>query len=283
MRKLMRANFERIRRSGLFWGEIIIWIGICFLEIEDDCRRAEAYDLPLLEMFQQSMFSHTVVMGIMFTVFISLFVGTEYSDGTIRNKLIVGQPRSSIYLSNFITCMAAGTVQLAAAVTTFLAVEILLTGELAMEPGKMIKTCVILLFLCMSYVSVYNLVSMLVSSRSHAAVVNILLAFAFLFVAAYLSSSLSAPEMMTDYSILADGSVLRENKVPNPEYISGTQRAVYQFLMDFLPGGQNLEVANSSYLVQLLEHPALSCFYSAVIAVVSNITGMIMFDRKDIK
>ncbi len=36
-------------------------------------------------------------------IFSSIFIGTEYSDGTMRNRLIVGHMRKNIYLANFIT------------------------------------------------------------------------------------------------------------------------------------------------------------------------------------
>ena len=46
-------------------------------------------------------------MGLVAAVFISLFVGSEYSDGTIRNKLVVGHSRMRIYLANLIVCSIA--------------------------------------------------------------------------------------------------------------------------------------------------------------------------------
>lgn len=43
-------------------------------------------------------------------VVVGLFVGTEYSDGTIRNKLSAGHARRDIYLSKLIVCAAADVV-----------------------------------------------------------------------------------------------------------------------------------------------------------------------------
>ncbi|MGY3662454.1 MAG: hypothetical protein ACXAHE_00930 [Roseburia sp. 1XD42-69] len=37
-----------------------------------------------------------------------MFLGTDYSDGTIRNKLTVGHTRTNIYLANLIVTFAAG-------------------------------------------------------------------------------------------------------------------------------------------------------------------------------
>lgn len=46
-----------------------------------------------------AFFSVAIYIGIILSVFCSLFIRTEYSDGTIRNKLIVGQKRSAVYFA----------------------------------------------------------------------------------------------------------------------------------------------------------------------------------------
>lgn len=51
-----------------------------------------------------SFFGCAFFIGIIMAVFCSLFIGTEHSDGTVRNKIIVGQKRDAIYLSSLISC-----------------------------------------------------------------------------------------------------------------------------------------------------------------------------------
>ena len=46
------------------------------------------------------LFIYALTVAILIPAFVSLFVGTEYSDGTIRNKMIIGHTRTCIYLSN---------------------------------------------------------------------------------------------------------------------------------------------------------------------------------------
>ena len=40
----------------------------------------------------------------------SFFIGQEYSDGTIHNKIISGKKRTDIYLANFVTCTLVSVI-----------------------------------------------------------------------------------------------------------------------------------------------------------------------------
>ena len=50
-------------------------------------------------------FVYAMLIGLVLSVFLPLFFGSEYSDGTIRNKLAAGHPRLSVYLANLITAV----------------------------------------------------------------------------------------------------------------------------------------------------------------------------------
>lgn len=52
-------------------------------------------------------FDYATYILVLGAIFCSLFIGTEYSDGTIRNKLIMGYSRQKIYCANLIVCIIA--------------------------------------------------------------------------------------------------------------------------------------------------------------------------------
>jgi len=52
------------------------------------------------EIFAESIFRAIVMVGILISVCSSLITGTEYDDGTIRNKLMIVQARVHIYLAD---------------------------------------------------------------------------------------------------------------------------------------------------------------------------------------
>lgn len=283
MRKLLRANFDRIKKSKVFWAEFILLLLFGLAILVDNYRMSFEFGVPRADVLAECLFQSVLLSGIFFAVFCSLFVGTEYDEGTIRNKLVIGCSRVSIYFSNVISILAAVVFQSAAAVGAVLAVGVVLCGKPNMETAHFFQLCAALLFLCMAYASIYNLCAMLINSKSYASTANILLAFALLFLAAFLIMKLDEPEMITQFEMTVDGMPAFGDKTPNPNYVSGQKRAIYQFLFDFLPGGQSYQIGNSSMQVQLLKHPALSCVYSLIITLAANAAGIFLFRRKDIK
>lgn len=283
MRKLLRADFVRMKKSKIFFTGLAVLVVFGILVAVNNYRLALKFEQPLSEAFSECLFQSVILFGIIFAVFCSLFVGTEYDEGTIRNKLIIGRSRVGIYLSNMLSCLGAALSQAIVSVAAVVIVGGILYGKPDMKAGTFFQLCVVSLFLCMAYVSLYNMCAMLIGSKSHTAVINILLAFAFLIIATYMAARLDEPEMMTQFEMSVDGISVMGDKTPNPHYIAGGKRAVYQFLLDFLPGGQSFQIANSSMQKQILHHPALSCIYSVVITAVTNVAGILMFCRKDIK
>lgn len=91
MRRLLYANCSRLYGSKAFRVTLILMLcleGILsLLLLSQDSTRI---DLALFVSIQG--------IGSIISVSLSLFYGTEYSDGTIRNKLIVGHKRTDIYI-----------------------------------------------------------------------------------------------------------------------------------------------------------------------------------------
>ena len=92
----------------------------------------------------------------------------------------------------------------------------------------------------------------------------------------YINARLQEPETYSSYSYSIGGENTNiEEK--NPDYLEGTQRKVYQFLYDFLPGGQVVQCASME-----AENPKLLAVYSSIIFVITTAVGMVLFCKKDI-
>ena len=216
------------------------------------------------------------LVGIAISVFVSMFAGTEYSDGTIRNKLIVGLPRTSIYLSNFITCVIGGFIMITAAYCFGIVLGLPLFGPPEIALQQILLFAVNGIVMAAAYISIFYMVTMLNSSKTNAAVLSILIAFGLLFAAAGVYSRLSQPEYI-DQMLMKNGEMIMET-VKNPNYLTGMKREIYQNIMDFLPSGQAMQITNMNVL-----HPVRMLLYSGVIIIISNAAGIYLFRKKDIK
>lgn len=102
MSKLLSAGFIRLRKDKIFWIALIFMFGAgVFFPV---MRYIDMQKSGYINNIDNGFFACALFIGVVMAVFCSLFIGTEYSDGTIRNKVVIGQKRTSIYLSNLIIC-----------------------------------------------------------------------------------------------------------------------------------------------------------------------------------
>ena len=74
-----------------------------------------------------------------------------------------------------------------------------------------------------------------------------ILAACFLLVMSiYIMNKLSEPEVYPGYSVITDsGEVEVLGNEPNPDYLRGTEREIYQFFNDFIPTGQAVNITQA--------------------------------------
>lgn len=274
MSKLLHSNFARLKRYPIFWIEMILAVSysifVCITLYRDMIRYEESVALESI------LFNFLILIGIVMAVFCSLFIGTEYSDGTIRNKLIIGHSRNNIFISNFILCMITVLLIYLIAVVTTCAVGIPLFGWIQIKLSSCLLLFVDGALLCIAYAAIYNVIAMLTTNKAHTAIISILVAFGLLFVTIWLYQSLQQPEMMQQAVMGSEGIELET--VKNPHYLTGLKREIYQFVLDFIPSGQAAQISSLEAV-----HPYWMGIYSIIIIVVFNLIGIICFQKKDLK
>lgn len=276
MRKLLYAGFSRLWKAKLFWGAaVLLTLSGAAIPIKyfiDNRSGASAWTPDT------ACFTYTFLVPILLSVLIALFIGSEYSDGTMRNKLIVGHRRCSIYLAGLIVCGAAGALLCAAYLIPYLCLALALLGSFSALPQTVLLFVALTLALSFAFVSIFTLTAMLTQSKAHTAAACILLAFAFLLLGVYITSSLNEPEYYAAYSYTENGVTVEAPEERNPNYLTGKKRQVYEFLQDFTPGGQALQLANMD-----AEHPARLAMYSGTVLLLTTCCGILIFRRKDLK
>lgn len=312
MNRLLSANFTRLRKSKVFWLGVIAMIGFgAFLPISnymDEIRFREFTDYEFTNPFDNVLFGYSLAIGVLCAIFISLFLGTEYSDGTIRNKLIVGKTRASIYFSNLITNIAAALFMCLCYLGSVCAVGIPLCDKIDMEISLVLKIIAASLVMVIAFCSVCTMLSMIIQSKAIMAIISITSIFVLMFGSAIISDRLNQPKNFV-YSEITDG-VEKVISEPNSYYVGGTKRKVYIFLNDFLPTSQSIKFYQNSALnveeddksenqtlntdisadediLNMIEekesHLWTLVLYSSINIVITTAIGLFVFQKKNIK
>ena len=251
MNLLLKANFSRLWKDGAFWASLAVMAGVGLFEVAVGVSaRRQGISVPL----ENRYFVLALMPGIVLSAFCSLFVGGEYSGGTIRNKITVGHTRDAVYLASLCTCIAAGGLACLAYIVPMVVLGI---------PGS----------LC----AVFTLIAILNQNRAVTAIICITLAYFLLFLGIYLNSRLTELEIIPAREYIENGQILLREAEKNPAYVSGLKRTVYQALY-CLPGCQAVqlvaEAENCPWSLPLI---------SALCAIGSTAAGLALFRRKDLK
>ncbi len=274
MNRLIHAGIFRLKKDKIYIGALtVVSLFTIFIYGIQYYKMMQA---DVKYSFDPFIFNFLIIIGIITAIFIPSFVGTEYSDGTIRNKLIVGVPRSGIYLSNLMTCILAQIVIVVVSYIVGISLGIALFGAPEMSSTNMFALAIDGVFLSLAYVSIFYMISMVSSSKSTSAVMCILIAFGIFFVSISIFSKLSESQFI-EQTVSRNSETILEI-VKNPYYLSGVKREIYTSILDLLPSGQAMRIVNQS-----IHNHGRMVLYSIVVIVVTSIIGITLFSRKDIK
>lgn len=283
MRNLLSADFVRLWNNRIFR---CCWVGMVLLAL---FLVAEEYSQPYVVLLNQVVFLPLSLYGVVTAAFSAMFLGQEYSDGTIRNKLIAGHSRAHVYLSEFmVTAVGAIVLYLSAIAVTACVGSFLFTATA--PPEKFLLSGLLGVFSCLSYVGLYCLISALCGNRSFSVVVCMLLSVALLFVALYVNLQLEQDEYIpqlnitgveqpddVSISISGEDAGAMVTMVPNPHYLAGVRRQIAQFIQDLNPTGQAAQICSMSY-----PNPIQMALCGAAVAALTCLRGLFVFRRKDI-
>jgi len=277
MRKLLGANFARLWRSKSFWLTLAGLFAVCLVLSVDKIWQVQSllaanYERPI----DKHLFSEAPYIGAFQAVFISFFLGTEYSDGTIRNKLVAGHHRGQIFLSNFLVCFAASCLFLAAWWVSMIPYLTAL-GMPEMGVKGMALYALAAVGFTAVFAALYTALATLCSNKAVTVVAALVLWLGLAVTGSGLVDRLYEPELSGGMAYI-DGTFVEVNPTPNPLYLTGTVRTVCEIFRDLLPTGQAVLMNDAN-----LTHPLPCAALSAVLTVCVCALGAAAFRRKDIK
>lgn len=257
MRKLLSADLFRIFHSKWFrlclGGMIAMSVGFIFMQ-----HTAMDYTVPLSRV----IFLPMSFYGVTVAALVSLFVGEDFSDGFIRNKIIAGRSRFSVFASNLAVCwLACVTIYLAT--TFFTTVSGIFLFENDITPAKFCQYLLLGTGMCLAYGSIYCTITMLCDNKTTAAVLCLGVAFFLLLASLHSNQVMVQPEY--------------KNGVLNPAYVDGFTKTIYAILHDLNPTGQAAQLSTMDIF-----HP-IRFFFCDLAWIFPTGAGMVIFNRKNIQ
>ncbi len=276
MLKLLRANFSRLLHDRAFrlLSALMALFGASMAVVNAVHARQDGE----IWVMDYTIFIYVILAPIVNAVLTALFIGNDYSSGTMRNKRIAGHRRSIIYLANLLVCSCAGICLCLAFALPQAAAGLLLKGEMNAAPATILLYAGLSFALMIAFTALFTLIAMLCQNKAHTTAGCILLTVALLFAGVYISSTLEEPEYLEAYSYTENGVTVEEPEQRNPYYITGRKRQVYEFLQDLTPSGQVIQVSEMG-----VKKPATLAVYDGLILLLVTGFGLIFFRREDLK
>jgi len=177
MYKLLNAGFTRLKKNRIFWSLIIITLVIASITLLNQYKETVHYretGFPI-DHTEELLVDFTKIIGFFIAVFTSLFVGTEYSNGTIRNKIVIGHSRTSIYLSNLFISIVVGLLIELIYMLVVSIIAIPMFGKIQIPLSQFAFIIVDIIMIIIAYSSLFNLIGMICTDVTVSTVISILL------------------------------------------------------------------------------------------------------------
>lgn len=277
MRKLLNSGFYRLVRDKVFWG-ILIFLAVLSIAMGWSAWQ-NASRFPEEQYFMEDvMFKMQPFFGFLCAVVVSLRLGTEFDEHTIRNKLVVGCSRHQVYFSEYLTCLAACEAMMIVMMVVSGLCGWLLFKDSSLGWSGIAYTLLCCILMTAVYSTICVGVAMNVHGRTAAVLVSIGVIFALLLAASFCNSALlESPMSYSSVTISMDGIEYGELG-PNPAYVEGIQRTIYEYIYDGLPTGQSIHM-NQLDFERWTRWPLLSLALLAVLTPVCYLP----FRKRDIK
>lgn len=277
MRKLLSANYSRLWKDKFYWALLAFMsvgsVVFSWMTFNTAMSTEETYyveDLP---------FNLLPMIGFVSAFFISLRVGTEFDNHTIRNKLIVGHSRTKVFFGEYLICLLASLILLVVMLLFSGISGYILFRKFALDWKLIVQMVFCSVLLTAVFSTMFVGISMNIHNKAVSVVVNLVFLYAILFLASFVGSALNEAEMSYEYvRITAEGGMEFGDMVKNPAYVEGIQRSIYEFIYDALPTGQAIQLNN-------LEYDRISRWpvFSLIMLIIATVAGYLPFRKRDIR
>lgn len=275
MIKLLNAGFFRLKRNKMLWIIVVITLGIASFQLFNHISSVEIWGK---EGIDKILINYITMIGIFIAIFTSLFIGAEYANGAIRNKLVVGNSRIKIYLSNLILSIVAGCFIEFIYMVFVSIIGIPTLGGLQMSLSEFAIILLNIIMIIITYSSIFTLITLLCSDITMSTVISIVLIIAMFVGNMSLSFTADSTEFRRNTIINEQGKI-EEVLVPDPNYPGDSKKKIAQTILYIMPTGQADKIAFDKDEIDI----KILLLYSLGVSVIVNVIGIYCFSKKDLK
>ena len=237
MYKLLKASFFRLKKNKVFWGIVIITIILAISFLVNSMKNEFKYKIDSI------LFNNIQIIGLFIAVFTSLFIGTEYAYGTIRNKIIAGHTRRSIYLTNWLVSVVAGILIEFIYLAVVAIIGIPLIGGIEIAVSDLIPILLEIIMVIIVFCSIFTAITLICSDITLSTTICMLLFIMMFIVAGSLSTVITSKETIDTTYHDENGTLYILESKPNPNYPNEMTRIICNFFYHVLPTGQMMEIS----------------------------------------
>lgn len=260
MNRLLTGNLIRLRKNIVFWLSLVCAMIGPLYTVLNNWYYKNLWDMGIQADAAFLLSGADYFFMVALAVVISLFVGTEFSDNTIRNKLIAGHTKVSLFLSNLITCIVVGVIMyLVSVAASCIGIPLLDKLELPIDKLFLQMACavvsisVIAAFICT--------ITMVIGNRVISAIVSML---------SVIGIQLIPPVLWANVDYYTENGLL-----------DTFQAKIDVFMYDWLPTCQIYRL--TSEITDIPKNIYLFPMYSAILILVIGTIGAIIFRKKNLK
>lgn len=280
MSKLLCVNFRRLFHMKSFYLAITLMMFYPIMSCTSDY--AEILEYGYAHYIEESIWSFGTMLSFAMPVLVYLFIGPDYTDKTIRNKLIIGYSKKDVFLANMFTMMGACFTLFLVWKITFCAI-----GLPLLYVGNPLYIDILIsleeLAACMLLTSILVLLVMFVSGKVSAGILAMVLSLCLIASGVIIKTRLAEEEFIDSEPtwIEFDGTVHVNGTnatVPNPKFIpEGPTKEAIRYIERINVGAQLLDVTDNHEIA-----PVWYLFFDNVMIGLIVAGGIVLYKRKDI-
>lgn len=288
MYKLLNASFYRLRKNKIFLGLVILTIIIAVFMLISEYLNNIKYssvfgissnttDILLMKFIN--------IIGFFIAIFTSLFVGAEYSDGTIRNKIVAGHSRKNIYLSNLIVSILVGIFLELIYLIIVSIVSIPIFGLVQMSFLQLAVILLDIIMIIIVYSSIFNFIALICSNITISTVTSLLLILIMFVTDMFLSPTANSTEYIQKNKVMDEQGNITYEIVKNEDYPGKIIQTTCKTIINFNPVSQAIEISGNKINMNEEDFNNMKVYplYSLGLIIIITAIGIYLFNIKELK